>query len=267
MNEIELKSPFDKLWKDKDPFTEVELISGEIYRAVKQRKTLNFHLEDESYFIKIHRGTTVKEIVKNLLSLRLPVLDAKQEWNAIHRLEQAGVNTMDGRAFGRKGLNPLTRHSFIITKDLNPTISLEDFTKPWLTNPPSYHLKRSLIINLAKMTANMHAAGVNHRDCYLCHFLLDIPLFENKQQIKLSIIDLHRAQTRNKVPTRWRDKDLIGLYFSSTKIGLTNRDIWLFLKTYFNKPLKEILHDEHNLINSTQQKAARIAKRTEKYHL
>ena len=267
MNEIILKSPFEQLWQQKDPFTEVELISGKVYRAVKQRKTLNFQLEGESYFIKIHRCTTIKEIVKNLISLRLPVLDAKQEWDAIHRLEQAGVNTMDGRAFGRKGFNPLTRHSFIITKDLNPTISLEDFTKSWITHPPSYHLKRSLIIYLANMTAKMHAAGVNHRDCYLCHFLLDIPLFENNQQIKLSVIDLHRAQTRDKVPTRWRDKDLIGLYFSSAKIGLTNRDIWRFLKVYFNKPLKTILRDEHKLITSAQQKAERISKRTKKYQL
>ena len=267
MNEIILKSPFEQLWQQKDPFTEVELISGKVYRAVKQRKTLNFQLEGESYFIKIHRGTTIKEIVKNLISLRLPVLDAKQEWDAIHRLEQAGVNTMDGRAFGRKGLNPLTRHSFIITKDLNPTISLEDFTKSWITLPPSYNLKRSLIIYLANMTAKMHAAGVNHRDCYLCHFLLDIPLFENNQQIKLSVIDLHRAQTRDKVPTRWRDKDLIGLYFSSAKIGLTNRDFWRFLKVYFNKPLKTILRDEHKLITSAQQKAERISKRTKKYQL
>ena len=267
MNEIILKSPFEQLWQQKDPFTEVELISGKVYRAVKQRKTLKFQLEGESYFIKIHRGTTIKEIVKNLISLRLPVLDAKQEWDAIHRLEQAGVNTMDGRAFGRKGFNPLTRHSFIITKDLNPTISLEDFTKSWITLPPSYNLKRSLIIYLANMTAKMHAAGVNHRDCYLCHFLLDIPLFENNQQIKLSVIDLHRAQTRDKVPTRWRDKDLIGLYFSSAKIGLTNRDIWRFLKVYFNKPLKTILRDEHKLITSAQQKAERISKRTKKYQL
>jgi heptose I phosphotransferase len=267
MNEVELKSPFEQLWQDKDPFIEVELISGKVYRAVKQRKTLNFELGDESYFIKIHRGTTVKEIVKNLISLRLPVLDAKQEWDAIHRLAQAGVNTMDGRAFGRKGFNPLTRHSFIVTKDLNPTISLEDFTQSWLTTPPSYHLKRSLIIYLADMTAKMHGAGVNHRDCYLCHFLLDLPLFENCRQIKLSVIDLHRAQIRKKVPTRWRDKDLIGLYFSSINIGLTQRDIWRFLRTYFNKPVKAILRDEYTLINSAEQKAERIGKRTEKYHL
>ena len=55
MNEIKLKSPFQQLWQGKDPFNEVELISGKVYRAVKQRKTLNFQLEDQSYFIKIHR--------------------------------------------------------------------------------------------------------------------------------------------------------------------------------------------------------------------
>ncbi|USE76561.1 lipopolysaccharide core heptose(I) kinase RfaP, partial [Escherichia coli] len=31
----------------------------------------------------------------------------------------------------------------------------------------------------------------------------------------------------------WRDKDLIGLYFSSMNIGLTQRDIWRFMKVYF----------------------------------
>lgn len=267
MNEIELKSPFATLWADKDPFTEVEQLEGEVYRAVKQRKTLNFHQNNQSYFIKIHRGTTIKEIFKNLLSFRKPVLDAKQEWQAIHRLTQANVNTMNGRAFGRKGWNPLTRHSFIITEDLSPTISLEDLTQNWQISPPHYAFKRSLIIYLAKMVAKMHAAGVNHRDCYLCHFLLDVPLFEEHKQIKLSVIDLHRAQTRNKVPMRWRDKDLIGLYFSAMDIGLTQRDIYLFLTIYFNQPLRTILRDEHHLITHAQRKAERIRKRTEKYNL
>ncbi|MDF7670535.1 lipopolysaccharide core heptose(I) kinase RfaP [Orbaceae bacterium ESL0721] len=266
MNEIELKTPFDTLWRNQDPFYNVEQLKGEVFRAVKQRKTLNFQLNGNSYFIKIHRGITVKEILKNLLALRKPVLDAKQEWVAIHRLQQAGVPSMNGRAFGRKGFNPLTRHSFIITEDLNSTISLEDFTKEWFQFPPLPTLKRALIIYLANMVARMHQAGVNHRDCYLCHFLLDIPLFE-KGEIKLSVIDLHRAQTRARVPKRWRDKDLIGLYFSSRDIGLTRRDIYRFLKVYFNQPLKTILNDERALITQAERKAERIRRRTEKYQL
>ncbi|XNM48018.1 lipopolysaccharide kinase InaA family protein [Escherichia coli] len=47
-------------------------------------------------FSKWHRGTTLKEIIKNLLSLRMPVLGADREWNAIHRLRDVGVDTMMG---------------------------------------------------------------------------------------------------------------------------------------------------------------------------
>ncbi|QUJ04030.1 hypothetical protein KCP78_18620 [Salmonella enterica subsp. enterica] len=36
---------------------------------------------------------------------------------------------------GEKGVNPLTRTSFIITEDLTPTISLaEDYCADWLLN-------------------------------------------------------------------------------------------------------------------------------------
>lgn len=39
---------------------------------------------------------------QNLLSLRMPVLGADREWNAIHRLRDVGVDTMYGVAFGEK---------------------------------------------------------------------------------------------------------------------------------------------------------------------
>ena len=65
------------------------------------------------------------------------------------------------------------------------------------------------------MVRDMHAAGINHRDCYICHFLLHLPFSGKEEELKISVIDLHRAQLRTRVPRRWRDKDLIGLYFSS----------------------------------------------------
>lgn len=264
---VELKAPFSTLWQGKDPFVEVEHLQGEVYRQVAQRRTLNFTLGEHSYFIKIHYGTTLKEILKNLLTLRLPILDAGQEWRAIHRLAEVGVNTMQGVAFACQGLNPLSRRSFIITDDLNPATSLEDFCRDWQTSPPGFAFKRQLIAYLAQMVRQMHLAGVNHRDCYLCHFLLDDRLWE-QQQIKLSVIDLHRAQIRSHVPRRWRDKDLIGLYFSSLNIGLTNRDRYYFLQTYFAQSrLKTIFTEQRRLITTAQAKAERIKKRTLKHHL
>ncbi|WP_336220094.1 lipopolysaccharide core heptose(I) kinase RfaP [Citrobacter amalonaticus] len=261
---VELKEPLATLWRGKDAFEEVKTLQGEVFRELETRRTLRFELAGKSYFLKWHRGTSLKEIVKNLLSLRMPVLGADREWNAIHRLHNLGVDTMHGVGFGEKGLNPLTKTSFIITEDLTPTISLEDYCADWATNPPDIKVKRMLIERVATMVRNMHAGGINHRDCYICHFLLHLPFNGRKDDLKISVIDLHRAQIRSRVPRRWRDKDLVGLYFSSLNIGLTQRDIWRFLKVYFGEPLKVILRKEAGLLSHAETKAVQIKERTQR---
>ena len=110
-----------------------------------------------------------------------------------------------------------------------------------------------LIKRVATMVRDMHAAGINHRDCYICHFLLHLPFSGKEEVLKISVIDLHRAQIRAKVPRRWRDKDLIGLYFSSMNIGL---------KVYFSAPLKDILKQEQGLLSQAEEKATKIRERT-----
>ncbi|PWC19850.1 lipopolysaccharide core heptose(I) kinase RfaP [Brenneria roseae subsp. roseae] len=260
---IELKEPFASLWKDRDPFEEVKKLDGDVFRALESRKTLRFTLAGRSWFIKIHRGTALKEALKNLLSLRLPVLGADREWYAIHRLQSLGVDTMTGAGFGQRGLNPLQRESFIITEDLSPTISLEDYCATWLEKPPSVKEKRRLIQRVAEMVRKMHAGGVNHRDCYICHFLLHLPYQPTDTQLKISVIDLHRAQIRSKVPLRWRNKDLIGLYFSSLNIGLTRSDLLWFLTIYFDhQSLRTTLQQEQPLFHKARIKAEKIRERT-----
>ncbi|HHZ9913323.1 TPA: lipopolysaccharide core heptose(I) kinase RfaP, partial [Escherichia coli] len=100
------------------------------------------------------------------------------------------------------------------------------------------------------------------RDCYICHFLLHLPFSGKEEELKISVIDLHRAQLRTRVPRRWRDKDLIGLYFSSMNISLTQRDIWRFMKEYFVAPLKDILKQEQGLLSQAEAKATKIRERT-----
>ncbi len=120
-----------------------------------------------------------------------------------------------------------------------------------------------LIKRVATMVRDMHAAGnPMHRDCYICHFLLHLPFSGKEEELKISVIDLHRAQLRTRVPRRWRDKDLIGLYFSSMNIGLTQRDIWRFMKVYFHAPLKDILKQEQGLLSQAEAKATKIRERT-----
>lgn len=260
-----LAEPFKTLWMGRDPFEAVEQLQGEVFRELEGRRTLRTEVDGRGYFVKIHRGIGWGEIVKNLSTAKLPVLGAGQEWRAIQRLHQVDVPTMTAVAYGERGRNPAAQHSFIVTEELAPTVSLEDFTVDWLQNPPEPRLKRALITEVARMTGTMHRAGVNHRDCYICHFLLHTDKPVQADDFRLSVIDLHRAQVRSETPRRWRDKDLAGLYFSALGIGLTRRDTLRFLKTYFQRPLRDILRDEARLLARLQRKAASLLARKERY--
>ena len=260
-----LAEPFKSLWAGRDPFTEVERLEGEVYRELEARRTLRTVVDGNGFFVKIHRGIGWGEIFKNLLTAKLPVLGAGQEWKAIERLKEVGVPTMTAVAYGEKGSNPADQHSFIVTEELAPTVSLEDFSINWLKQPPEPALKRALIAEVARMTGMMHRGGVNHRDCYICHFLLHIDKPVTAGDFKLSIIDLHRAQTRPAITQRWRNKDLAALYFSALDIGLTRRDKLRFLKGYFQQPLRQILAQEAALLAWLEGKANKLYDRKQRY--
>lgn len=261
-----LAEPFKSLWAGRDAFEAVEALQGQVYRELEGRRTLRTEVDGRGYFVKIHRGIGWGEIVKNLLTAKVPVLGAAQEWQAIQRLTEVGVPTMTAVAYGERGSNPARQHSFIVTEELAPTVDLEQLSLNWAQQPPKPALKWALIERVAQMTGNMHRAGVNHRDCYICHFLLHTDRPIQASDLRLSVIDLHRAQVRITTPRRWRDKDLAALYFSALHIGLTRRDKLRFLKNYFaaagnQRPLRQILREEAALLLWLQRKADRLLAR------
>lgn len=262
---LELRAPFEQLWHGRDAFEAVEALQGQVYRELDGRRTLRTEVDGRGYFVKIHRGIGWSEILKNLVTAKLPVLGAGQEWRAIHRLQEVGVPTMTAVAFGERGYNPAQQHSFIITEELAPTVSLEDFSLDWPRNPPPLALKRALIDEVARMVREMHRAGVNHRDCYICHFLLHTDRPVTPSDFRLSVIDLHRAQVRPSLPRRWRDKDLAALYFSALDIGLTRHDWLRFLRVYFDRPLSEVLRQERPLLAHLARKAEKLYARKQRY--
>lgn len=229
-----IDSEFSKHIPAKNPFDFFMNLQGDIFRAQKNRKTFSFTLDHQTYFAKLHFSIGFKEIFKNLLQLRLPIISAKNEWRAIQKLHQLNLATMDVVAFGEQGFFPWSKQSFLITKALSNTISLEHFCAPWNKQKSAFALKLKLLNEVAHIAKTLHEHGINHRDFYLCHFLLD----KHKPKTTLYLIDLHRAQMRTKTPRRWLIKDLAGLYFSAMDIGLTKRDILRFIALYSNNSLK-----------------------------
>ncbi|HSW71696.1 MAG TPA: lipopolysaccharide core heptose(I) kinase RfaP [Gammaproteobacteria bacterium] len=225
-------------------------LSGECFREQKGRSTQRLVINQEAYFIKQHRGVGWKEIFKNLIQLKLPVLSAKKEWLALQKLQALSILTPRVRAYACRGWNPARLQSYLVMEEIKPSISLEDFCRHWKTEPPPFSLKLALIRKLAHIAKIMHENGIHHRDFYLCHFLLDPQSLSTKQTtslqetLKLYLIDLHRAGRHHSLTSRWVVKDLAGLYFSSREQGLSKRDYWRFIKCYRQQALRDIIMKE-----------------------
>ena len=128
-------------------------------------------------------------------------------------------------------------------------------------NPPAPTWKRALIGRVAEMAGKMHRGGVNHRDFYICHFLLHLHPSPRPEDFRLSLIDLHRAQVRSNIPKRWLYKDLASLYFSALDIGLTRRDRLRFLAGYFQRPWRAVLREQRHLLDYLEREAQRLLAR------
>jgi heptose I phosphotransferase len=242
-------------------FEQMMLLRGEQFRNQEGRLTQRIILGGKPYFIKQYSGVGWKEILKNLFQLRWPILGAKHEKLALEKLKALGIAVPSVIAFGEKGLNPARLQSFVLTEALAPVISLEELCESWPTTPPTFSLKQSLLKEVAHIARTLHQNGMNHRDFYLCHFLLDLSpglTHLNALNLKLYLIDLHRAQIRSATPLRWIIKDLAGLYFSSKQIGLTQRDLYRFIRFYTQQSLREIRNSNQTFWQKVKLRGERL---------
>ena len=257
MKKLFLDKFFQLLWQDKDPFAEVAKLDGTLFREVKTRRTLRLELNNRSFFLKHHLGVGWREIFKNLLQFKLPILGAANEFAAINKLTELDVPTMTAAAYGRRGWNPAAQESFLITEELTDCQSLEDVCREWPDSPPDFAFKLALIKEVARSSGIMHRHNICHRDCYICHFLLHMPSSRELRPL-VSIIDLHRALIWKKLPYRYRVKDVSGLYFSSMDINLTRRDFYRFMRFYSQKSLRQTLREDGRFWRDTARTARKL---------
>ena len=246
-----------------DTFDWLMNVEGKVHRAVNNRRTVEFEAGGHRYFIKAHRGVGWREVLKNLLYGRAPIVSAEPEWRAIAALNRCSVATPVVAGKGLRGRSPAGLESFVLMRALEGMISLEDLARDWhrLRAPHRVRLKRALLGKIADITRRMHAAGLNHRDYYLCHFLVrdrDWNQWPSDEPLDLVLIDLHRVQIRDRVPERWLVKDLGGLLFSAFDAGLTRRDLFRFIQAYRQEPWRKVLERERPFWDKVWSNALRL---------
>jgi UDP-glucose:(heptosyl)LPS alpha-1,3-glucosyltransferase len=240
-------------WKDQDVFSLMENMQGKIAREMKDRQTLRFEMNGQGYYRKWHRGVGWREIIKNCLQLRWPVLGAINEWNALNKLRALNIPSLIPLAYGVRGNNPARQQSFIVTRELTDVIQLDHFFEQHSVGVKARH---RILASVAAIARELHAAGINHRDFYLCHFMLKAQFIADQTLVpEIYLVDLHRAQLRPQVPERWLVKDLGGLLFSSLNLNFTRRDYLRFMRVYFAQELHKVLVEKKGLLEKITERA------------
>ena len=213
------------------PFGSPWAIRGVVVRAVKNRATIRFESDGQTYYLKRHDRIGIAEILKNLVVGKWPAIGADNEYRACRHLRSCGIVVPLVAQFGASGRLPVARRSFVICDALDGYRSLEDL----LEGPEAVELDARLRLKLARglgqMIGQLHRAGVNHRDLYVCHCFYSTEAF-TRGRFELGLIDLHRAQIRQVTPRRWRVRDVGALLFSCLDRQPTHRERAIFARAY-----------------------------------
>ncbi len=260
--QIELNEHLRAVIAGDDAFDHILALTGETYRQHKHRRTMRIELDGRAYFLKVHRHPGWREILKDALRGRVPVITARPEVAAIRKCQQLGIATTPIAGWGVRGRNPARIESFLLTEALEGFIHLDELTIDWggRTSNARVQLQRAVLRDVAGISRTLHTNGVNHRDFYLCHFMLPIrdwSAWTPGDPLNLHVIDLHRTQIRTRTPRRWIIKDLSGLLFSSLNAGYTRRDWLRFLRIYCDQSWRVTLRRAPLFLWMIRQRAGR----------
>lgn len=233
---------------------------------VTLRFTLNDGQADRVFYIKRHSQSALQEYIKPLLHFRWPILGARNEWNALLAFHEAGLPTMTPVALGERGAN-----SFLITEGLEDCTKLSELPALSPGVPPNdlicstaistNDLRTLLVRRVARVTQQMHRAGLHHQDYYLGHLLMPNRVSCERED-RVYVIDLGRVRRQQPLSARWIVKDLAQLNYSAKDVRRTDR--FRFLREYLGRKIGKT---EKRLIAQITAKTASIARHTEKNHL
>lgn len=231
----------DRLAGHERDFELLWCLGDTVIRDHGERRTTRFQRDGATFYLKRY-GRPARRLFRSDET-------ATAEKQALERAAAAGIAVpgIAGYGVAEDG------RSLIVLEGLPDTVSLETLSVEWRAAPSSIREKRALIGMVADLARRLHDAGINHRDLYLPHF--HVPRTDPTSTIWL--IDLQRAQIRQRVPRRWRVKDIGGLWFSAMDAGLSRTDLLRFVASYSSGNAARAMREERSFWRAVERRALR----------
>jgi hypothetical protein len=165
---------------------------------------------------------------------------AFQEWDHLEWAQRQGLPVPRAVA-ASETIGPWGRfQSFLAVEELAGMLPLHQaipLAQGQLEASSFRRWKRSLVIELARLSRALHDRRFFHKDLYLCHFYIpreDIQTLPPRWQGRVHLIDLHRLGHHPWTWRFWQIKDLAQLLYSSDVLGVAARDRLAFWQHYTN---------------------------------
>lgn len=252
-----LRADVAAAWAGQDPLQAAFALQGEVYRDVAGRRTLKVDIAGQNFFVKLHSGVGMRELLKNWLQFKRPVVGAFNEFSACAALFECGIPAPVPAAYAQDEKFVSRRSSFVLCEALAGVTSLEDLTDAWPEAPPDPRLRTRLLYAVALFARRFHAQGFVHRDFYICHLLATDALWRSGS-VELSVLDLHRAQRFAILPSRWRKRDLAALLFSTLDLGFSQREWLRFVRLYCGRDLRLELRENGRFWRAVRMRADKL---------
>jgi heptose I phosphotransferase len=149
---------------------------------------------------------------------------AERELRAADFLRAANIPATQTLAWGKQTSGG-TEHSFVVL-----SAAPGEPADKYLLRPRSPAALGGLARRLAELAKQFHAAGLRHRDFYLCHVFVAEAETGN---FELTLIDLQRVFRPRDAKGRWRIKDLAQLNYSAAAAKVSERARLRFFFDYF----------------------------------
>jgi tRNA A-37 threonylcarbamoyl transferase component Bud32 len=148
----------------------------------------------------------------------------RREWENSRILKTAGFQTADLVAFGEECGYLWEHFSFLLTRAVPVTQTVEDFIR----DSHDRARRREVIQALAIEVRRLHAAGLAAPDLYCRHLFVELA----SQGPRFHWIDVSRLDRCRRVSLRRRARDLAALNITAPLRFASARERLLFLRTY-----------------------------------
>jgi heptose I phosphotransferase len=163
---------------------------------------------------------------------------AVQEWRHLEWAKQRGMPVPAAVAAGEY-IGPWGRlQSFLAVEELTDMLPLHEAVPAAalrLSRDAFGNWKRTLTLEMARLTRTLHGQRYFHKDLYLCHFYVPRQFTQETPSCwrgHVHLIDLHRLKHHGFSWRFWQLKDLAQLLYSSDVPGITARDRVRFWRGY-----------------------------------